>query len=89
MGSPVTPETVYTVVNSKGVTYCLNMKMVSLRAGKLVPIWYFSHEYRAETAQAKMPDGYVVNENPRNGFLTVRRVDGTDPGGQEAGEHDG
>lgn len=61
----------YSHINSKGVKYYLNMKYVSLRGGKLVPIYYFSKEIRKEASP--LPDGYIVNENPRNGFLTVRR----------------
>lgn len=74
----------FTVVNSKGVTYYLNMKECKLRGGKMVPIWYFTKEFRPETGQRALPEGYIVNENSRNGFVTIRRPDGTDPGGQKA-----
>jgi hypothetical protein len=59
--------------NSKGVTYYLNSKEVTLRGGKKQRIYYFSKDERPE-AVAELPDGMEVNENPRNGFLTVKRV---------------
>jgi hypothetical protein len=57
--------------NSKGVTYYLNSKAVTLRGGKVQTIYYFSKDERPEASE--LPDGFVVNENPRNGFLTVKR----------------
>jgi hypothetical protein len=57
--------------NSKGVTYYLNSKMVTLRGGKQQTIYYFSKDERPEAAD--LPEGFTVNENPRNGFLTVKR----------------
>lgn len=62
----------YTHTNSKGVTYYLNSKEVTLRGGKVQRIYYFSKDERPETIDA-VPEGMVVNENPRNGFLTVKR----------------
>lgn len=55
--------------NSKGVTYYLNCKDVTLRGGKVQTIYYFSKDDRAEACE--LPDNKKVNENPRNGFLTV------------------
>lgn len=62
----------YEHTNSRGVTYHLNCKDVTLRGGKSVTIYYFSKDYRPETA-TNLPEGWTVAENPRNGFLTVRR----------------
>lgn len=62
----------YSHVNAKGVTYYLNTKEVTLRGGRLQAIYYFTKDAgRAEATQ--LPDGYVVNENPRNGFLTIKK----------------
>jgi hypothetical protein len=63
----------YKHTNSKGVTYYLNSKEVTLRGGKLQTIYYFSKDERPETA-TDLPAGMEVNENPRNGFLTVKRT---------------
>lgn len=62
----------YKHTNSKGVTYYLNSKEVTLRGGKQQRIYYFSKDERPEASD--LPDGYVVNENPRNGFLTVKKA---------------
>lgn len=62
----------YSHTNSKGVTYYLNSKKVTLRGGKEQTIYYFSKDQRPE-AVSGLPDGMMVNENPRNGFLTVKR----------------
>ncbi|HSH55936.1 MAG TPA: hypothetical protein VK983_03860 [Candidatus Limnocylindrales bacterium] len=59
----------YKHTNSKGVTYYLNSKKVTLRGGKEQSIYYFSKEERPEAVD--LPDTKVVKENPRNGFLTV------------------
>lgn len=61
----------YTHKNSKGVTYHLNCKDVVLRGGKKQTIYYFSKDSRPEACD--LPAGMTVNENPRNGFLTVSR----------------
>jgi hypothetical protein len=61
----------YTHTNSKGQKYYLNCKDVVLRGGKKQKIYYFSKDERPEACD--MPDGFVVNENPRNSFLTLKR----------------
>lgn len=62
----------YKHTNSKGVTYFLNAKAVILRGGKEQTIHYFSKDERPEAVNA-VPAGFSVNENPRNGFLTIKR----------------
>jgi len=61
----------YNHTNSKGVTYYLNAKDVTLRGGKQQKIYYFSKDERPEATD--LPATMEVNENPRNGFLTVKR----------------
>jgi hypothetical protein len=61
----------YKHTNSRGVTYYLNSKKVTLRGGKEQTIYYFSKDERPEAAD--LPANMVVNENERNGFLTVKR----------------
>ena len=62
----------YSQTNSKGVTYHLNSKRVTLRGGLDQTIYFFSKDVR-DTA-CNLPDGYEVVESKRNGFLTLRRV---------------
>jgi hypothetical protein len=64
----------YKHTNSKGVTYHLNSKAVTLRGGKVQTIYYFSKDERKDTA-TDLPSDRTVNENPRNGFLTLKRKD--------------
>lgn len=61
----------YKHTNSKGVTYYLNSKAVTLRGGKEQTIYYFSKDERPEATD--LPADKVVKENPRNGFLTVSK----------------
>ena len=61
----------YKHTNSKGVTYYLNCKDVVLRGGKKQTIYYFSKDERKDTG-CELPSGKSVNENPRNGFLTLK-----------------
>ncbi len=63
----------YSHTNSKGVKYYLNSKDVTLRGGKTQTIYYFSKDERKDTGLDAIPAGMQVNENPRNGFLTVSR----------------
>ncbi len=63
----------YQHVNRKGVTYFLNCKRVVLRGGHERTIYYFSKDERAETA-CDIPGGMEVFENPRNGFLVLRKM---------------
>jgi hypothetical protein len=62
----------YSHTNSKGVTYYLHKKDVTLRGGKLQTIYYFAKDVRPEAID-DIPEGYMVVENPRNGFLTLKR----------------
>lgn len=63
----------FSYTNSKGQTYYLHTKKVILRGGKEQPIYFFAKEERPDFAMAALPDGYVVVENPRNGFLTLKK----------------
>lgn len=63
----------YSHTNSKGVTYYLNTKNVTLRGGRQQAIYYFSKDGGRPEACA-LPAGRVVGENPRNGFLTLKKA---------------
>lgn len=58
--------------NSKGVTYYLHSKDVTLRGGRQQRIYYFAKEAK-EGAIDAVPDGMQVVENARNGFLALKR----------------
>jgi len=63
----------FSQTNSKGVTYYLHSKDVTLRGGKQQTIYYFAKDERPEAVDA-VPTGYTVVENPRNGFLTLKKA---------------
>ena len=63
----------YTHTNSKGVTYYLHSKMVTLRGGKKQRIYYFAKDERPADAVEELPAGYTVVENPRNAFPTLKK----------------
>ncbi len=64
----------YSVKNSKGVTYYLHKSEVTLRGGKPQTIYYFTKtENNAKGIPCDLPEDRVVNENPRNGFLTLSK----------------
>lgn len=65
----------YSHTNSKGVTYILHSREVSLRGGKMVRIYYFRKDVLHRDVCKELPADRVVRENPRNGFLTIGRKD--------------
>lgn len=58
--------------NSKGVKYFLH-KDVTLRGGKNQTIYFFAKVEGGKGEPCDLPEGYEVTENPRNGFLTIRK----------------
>lgn len=64
----------YSHTNSKGVTYYLHNKDVQLRGGKMYTIYFFAKKPKNEKgAPCALPDDRKVQENPRNGFLTLKK----------------
>lgn len=64
----------YQHTNSKGVTYYLHSTEVTLRGGKPQTIYFFAKvANNAKGTPVDLPDDRVVLENPRNGFLTIKK----------------
>lgn len=64
----------YSHVNSKGITYYLHKTDVTLRGGKEQTIYFFTKtENNGKGTPCDLPEDRVVNENPRNGFLTLSK----------------
>lgn len=64
----------YSHTNSKGVTYYLHSSSVTLRGGKQQTIYFFAKVAKnPKGTPCELPEGRVVKENPRNGFLTVSK----------------
>lgn len=64
----------YQHTNSKGVTYHLHSKDVTLRGGKNQRIYFFAKALGGKGEPSELPAGFEVTENPRNGFLTIRKI---------------
>ncbi len=62
----------YAHKNSKGDTYYLHGKNVTLRNGRQQRIFYFARQEKQDEALNEVPSGYSVGENQRTGlpFLT-------------------
>jgi hypothetical protein len=58
----------FTHKNSKGDTYYLHGKDVTLRNGRKQRIFYFARAEKAGEALAEVPAGYAVGENQRTGL---------------------
>jgi hypothetical protein len=63
----------YSHTNSKGVTYYLHSKDVTLRGGKQQTIYFFAKDVRPDDEVNELPSDRQVAENPRNGFLTLKK----------------
>lgn len=64
----------YEHTNSKGVTYYLHKKDVTLRGGKTYTIYFFAKKAKNDKGEpCDLPSDRQVQENPRNGFLTLKK----------------
>lgn len=58
--------------NSKGQTYNLHMKDVTLKGGRLQRIYFFARDVR-EGAVDVLPAGYMVVENAKTGLPVLKK----------------
>lgn len=65
----------FTHQNSKGDTYYLHAKDVTLRNGRKQRIFYFARAPKEGESLDAVPDGYKVGENQRTGlpFLSKKK----------------
>ena len=64
----------YQHTNSKGITYYFYKSDGVLRGGKQQTIYFFTKsETGGKGTPCDLPDDREVNENPRNGFLTLKK----------------
>ncbi|MDL2327668.1 hypothetical protein LJC64_03310 [Ruminococcaceae bacterium OttesenSCG-928-A11] len=65
----------YQHTNKKGTNYFLHYKDVTLKGGRVQRIYWFAKEESTEKGTpTELPEGYEVVENPRNGFLAIRKI---------------
>ena len=67
----------YTYRNSKGQTYYLHGKEVTLQNGRKQRIYYFAREAKAGEALDALPAGGEVVENPRTGLPFLKGTGGS------------
>ncbi|MEK7528472.1 MAG: hypothetical protein AAB592_01780 [Patescibacteria group bacterium] len=60
--------------NSKGQTYFLHTKEVTLRGGRLQRIFYFAREVKPQGGLDAVPEGYEVVENKKTGLPMLKRA---------------
>ena len=68
----------YSYTNSKGQTYYLHGKEVTLQYGRTQQIYYFAREPKAGAALDAVPAGREVIESPRTGLPFLKGT-GTAP----------
>jgi len=62
----------YSHVNSKGQTYYLHQRDVTLKGGRIQRIYFFAREVKDGAIDA-LPSGYIVVENPRTGLPILKK----------------
>ncbi|QQR55452.1 hypothetical protein IPG41_02775 [Candidatus Peregrinibacteria bacterium] len=63
----------FSVTNSKGQTYFLHGKMVTLRGGRKQQIYYFARKEKSDALSA-LPAGYKTTENQRTGLPMLKKA---------------
>ena len=64
----------YSHKNSKGQTYYLHGKMVTLRGGRKQQIYYFARAEKGVDELEALPEGYQVVENKRTGLPMLKKA---------------
>lgn len=63
----------YSYTNSKGVTYYLHSKDVTLKNGRVQTIYFFARDVR-DGSLAAVPAGYTVVETKRTGMPVLKKA---------------
>lgn len=63
----------YSYTNSKGQTYYLHMKDVTLKNGRVQRIYYFARDVRKGSLDA-VPAGYKVMETKRTAMPVLKKA---------------
>lgn len=64
----------YSYSNSKGDTYYLHGKKVTLKNGRVQQIYYFARDTRPAEALNAVPAGYKVVETQRTGMPVLKKA---------------
>lgn len=63
----------YSYTNSKGQTYYLHSRDVTLKNGRVQTIYFFARDIR-EGAIEEVPENYMVVETKRTGMPVLKKV---------------
>lgn len=63
----------YQFTNSRGATYYLHSKDVTLKGGRLQKIYYFAKAVGPNALDA-VPDGFVVEETKKTGMPILKKA---------------
>lgn len=63
----------YSYKNSKGQTYFLHSREVTLRGGRQQRIYWFAKAVTEDRALDEVPEGYEVMESQRTGLPILRK----------------
>lgn len=64
----------YSHTNSKGQTYYLHGRVVTLKGGRQQQIYFFAKEVK-DGALDSLPEGKEVMENPKTGLPMLRKAE--------------
>ncbi|MGD9129873.1 MAG: hypothetical protein PVJ09_05295 [Candidatus Woesebacteria bacterium] len=64
----------YSYTNSKGVTYYLHTREVTLKNGRVQRIYFFARDIR-DGALEEVPAGYMVVETKRTGMPVLKKTE--------------
>ena len=67
-------DNAFSYTNSKGQTYYLHTKKVTLKNGRVQTIYYFARDVRPDDALEAVPAGYEVVETKRTGMPVLRKI---------------
>ncbi len=67
------PATAFEFTNSKGTTYYLHTKEVTLKNSRVQRIYYFCRDVREEAID-DLPAGYEVLETKRTGMPVLKKI---------------
>lgn len=62
----------YAHTNSRGMTYYLHTRDVTLRGGRTQKIYYFARDIRPGALDS-LPEGYAVQETAKTGMPILRK----------------
>ncbi|MBN2199088.1 MAG: hypothetical protein JW747_04490 [Candidatus Aminicenantes bacterium] len=62
----------YAHTNSKGMTYFLHSREVTLRGGRKQKIFFFAKDVRPDALES-LPEGYTVQETAKTGMPILKK----------------